>query len=212
MNALRRNRFFNRTYGVIVLVIGLSLMIGSPLWSEEDQSEFVNQLIVLLQDEGWTAGEVRDLVSQEVDWEHAEGANPDVVALGLQYARSENEKMELEPMEQALLAIELAQATIEMEAVGIGELSIAMTALDGVRDILTDIQAFRSGELTGKELGETIRTTMRDRMKTATRKHAQKRIDDCAREACVKGSEDMVPCIPSSDGESPGSDYWPNGM
>jgi len=210
MNTLCKNRSFSRTYGIIVLVIGLALMVGSPLWSQEgEQSEFVSELMVGLLQEGWTAEEVRTLVAQDVDWEQAQGANSDVVALALQFAKSKDEEME--PMEQALLAIELALAAIEMEAVGIGEVSIAITALEGVRDILTDIWAFRSGELDEGNLGDVIRTKMGEQVSIATREHARDRISERDLEALKSRPSDLVPNIPASEDGFPGSGYWYGG-
>ena len=199
MNALCKNRSFNRTYGVIVLIIGLALMVGFPLWSQEQRPEFVGELLGLLAEEGWTAEEVRALATQDVDWGETKGADPEVVALGLKFANSEDEKTELGPMEQALLAIELAQAAIEMEAVGIGELTMARSALEGVRDILIDIQAFRSGDgdLTGEQLGETIRTRMGERVSVAVRENVQYRISEHVQEAQENRPEFLVPDIPS---------------
>ena len=207
MNSLHKNRSFVRTYGIIVLVVGLALIVGSPLWSQEgERSAFVGELLELLEGEGWTPEDVRALAAQEVDWEQVEGANPEVVALGLQFARSMDEDMQ--PMTQSLLAINLAQAAIEMEAVGIGELTITLNALEGVRNILTDIKAFRSGDMTGKELGETIRTTIRERVSKAAQEDAQDRERARAQES---RHGYLVPDIPATEDEFPGSGYPPGG-
>lgn len=204
MNASCKNRSFSRTYEIIVLVIGLALMVGFPLWSQvEERPEFASDLLDLLVDGGWTPEQLRELAAQDVDWKQAEGADPEVVAMALQFARNEDEEME--PMEEALLAIELALAATEMEAVGIGKLTIAITALEGVRDILTDIQAFRSGDLMGKELGETIRTRMRERVRVAARVHARDRMHERDREARGRLTRELMHDIPSSSG------YWPGG-
>jgi len=190
---------------IVMVVAGLLGTAG--LWAQEgDRPGFVEELLSLLQSEGWTVEELRALAGQGVPWEEAEGANPEVVALALQLARSEDE--ELEPMVQALMAIDLARAAIEMENLGIGELTIALSALEGVREILTDIQAFRSGGLEGN-LGEAIRTRMRGWVTAAAREQTQKRVEQRLQEAKANrpAGAGLVPDVPV--GGLPGSGYTP---
>lgn len=201
MNGFAGNASPVKPARVMLFVLALVLIAGTPLWSQEPQRpEFVNELLVLLQREGWTAGELRALAAQNVPWEDAAGAEPEVVALALELARSEDQ--ELEPMTQALMAIDLARAAMEMESLGMGELTIAVTALQGVREILGDVRAFRLGEIEGN-LGEAIRTRMRERVATAARAQAQERIQSRVQEAKANRPEGLVPDF--APGGLPGS-------
>jgi len=201
MNGFAGNASPVKPARVMLFVLALVLIAGTPLWSQEPQRpEFVNELLALLQKEGWTAEELRALAAQNVPWEDAAGAEPEVVALALELARSEDQ--ELEPMTQALMAIDLAQAAMEMESLGMGELTIAVTALQGVREILGDVRAFRLGEIEGN-LGEAIRTRMRERVATAARAQAQERIQSRVQEAKANRPEGLVPDF--APGGLPGS-------
>jgi len=194
-----------RPVRVVLFVAALALAVGSPLWSQDGQQpEFVSELLSLLAQEGWTPEEVRALAAQDVAWEEAEGADPEVVALALELAKSED--AELEPMAQALMAVDLARAAMQMESLGIGELTIALTALEGVREILMDVQAFRSGELSGN-LGESIRNRMQERVAGAARAQADKRIRDRVQEAQRNRPEGVVPDLSGIGDGLPGSGY-----
>jgi len=200
---MNRRVFFRAVW---ILALSLALLAGAPAWSQEQEQkpEFVSELLALLAEEGWTAEQVRALATQNADWEKAEGADPEVAALALELAVSEDGEME--PMEQALLAISVAEAAIQMEAMGIGEMAIALAALEGVRDILNDVKSFRDGEIaTGKELAERIRNRMGQKVvEAASREQVEERVQERIRAAKANHPEDFVPDIPG-EGEFPGS-------
>jgi len=204
-------RTFTSTGCILILTLGLVILAIAPLWSQEQEQkpDFVAELLELLAEEGWSAAQVQALATQNVDWERADGADPEVVALALEFAVSEDEAMG--PMEQALLAITVAEAAIEMEAIGIGEMTIALTALEGVRDILAEVKAFREseGEMTGQQLAEHIRHRIGEQVvETAARERVEERIQERIRAAKANHPEDFVPDIPG-EGEYPGPGGWP---
>jgi hypothetical protein len=198
MKPIRDVRIFIITCRAAIFTIGLVLVGGFPLWSQgpEEHPSFIDELLGLLAEEGWTAQELSALAEQDVDWEKAEGADPYVTALVLQYAKEEGEV--IPPMTQALLAVDLARASIEMKDLGIGETVVAVHALEGVRELLIDIRDFRSGEIEGN-LGELIRGKVSTIVAAAVKKETRIHMNKRAKENKRKRPIDKPPSVPAAN-------------
>jgi hypothetical protein len=203
MKPIRDVRIFIITCRAAIFTIGLVLVGGFPLWSQgpEEHPSFIDELLGLLAEEGWTAQELSELAEQDVDWEKAEGADPYVTALVLQYAKEEGEV--IPPMTQALLAVDLARASIEMKDLGIGETVVAVHALEGVREegvreILIYIRDFRSGEIEGN-LGELIRGKVSTIVAAAVKKETRSHMNKRAKENKRKRPIDKPPSVPAAN-------------
>lgn len=198
MKPIRDVRIFIITCRAAIFVIGLVLVGGFSLWSQgpEEHPLFIDELLGLLAEEGWTAQELSALAEQDVDWEKAEGADPYVTALVLQYAKEEGEV--IPPMTQALLAVDLARASIEMKDLGIGETVVAVHALEGVREILIYIRDFRSGEIEGN-LGELIRGKVSTIVAAAVKKETRSHMNKRAKENKRKRPIDKPPSVPAAN-------------
>ena len=155
----------------LIAAIAISLFLfatGTALGQSEAEDappQFVEDLAALLEGGEFTGEEIAALVTaaQELDWEGAEAADPAVVALALEMSESENGEKDLEPLEQAQLALELALTAVEMENEGYEQRVIARAAIEGARQITARIQEWkREGE--PEELGERIRNTVRERV------------------------------------------------
>jgi len=201
---------------VLLFTFILFSTIGTPLlFSQENtnntnhsQASFFEELSSLLISNGWDITEVSILIEEarKFEWKEAEKADPEVVALALSLGKKEG--IDLEPMEQAQLALEIALTAVEMESMGYTERVVARTALNGIRNMLLDIQDWKREGKKGK-LGEIIRTRMREQIRTASmaqvHEHARERVKKQNRGA----SESGFSCIPGD--ASPWSSSYTDG-
>ena len=144
---------------LFVLVLTAVLLAGANVLAEEqndaERPPFVEQLLGLLQQEGWSPAEIRELVAaaDEIDWDGTEPADPAVVALALELGRQQD----LEPGERALMALELALTAVEMEALGYDDRAVARAALRGVRDAMDDARLPRAERPDDRPFGLQVR-------------------------------------------------------
>lgn len=143
----------------IAALLVASLLPAVVTAQEAEEQPFVAELARELQNADWDSEEIEELVAaaEQLDWEAVEGANPQAVALALQFGAEENS--ELSGPEQAQLALELAVAAAQMEAVGLDQLDIARAALNGARSAIGEIRTWKDGGREGN-LGEIVRSTV----------------------------------------------------
>ena len=162
-----------------VIAVVIVLVTSAMLFAEEnEQSNFIDQLVSELESEGWSSEEIEELKEDlsGLSWEEAGSASAEVVALALSYFKEAG--AEVIGLECAQLALELAYNTIAMDEAGLEERKIAMAALEGTRNMLGEIEDYRE---TGnsEELGQIIRNRVREavmaRVKAQIGEHASER-------------------------------------
>jgi uncharacterized protein YxeA len=174
----------------LIAVMGLLVLLSGAVWAQNTENgdevpTFVRETVQRLKQEGWTEEELERFraAAQNRNWEDAEGADPEVVAMALQLAKQDREQ--LEGAENADLALELARVARNMKRSGYERSEIARTAFDGTRDVLQNMvrirEEARSGE-DGKaedslELRERVRSQIRERLEHVKeqRVHGMKR-------------------------------------
>lgn len=170
------NFFLNRSRNRILIIL-LFLTASLTLWSNGKQPQsFLEELSSTLENEGWTEEEINEITRQDVDWGKVNEANSQIVALSLMLAKKEgieNGNDILKPMEKAMLAVEIANTSTEMEKLGFGEMSAALASMEGTRMLLTQMRSRDSQNVSKEELGEIIRTRMQQQITTMTRGRVQ---------------------------------------
>jgi hypothetical protein len=176
---------------IVVAIISMLLIAAVPVisFSQEsgEEGNIVSELVLELEESGWSESEVEELVNaaRNLDWNAAEGASAETVALALNMSKErageteDGEESGLSGLEQARLALETAMTSSEMEKAGFREREIARAALEGARGAISEIRSWKEG---GKEgnLGERIRKqvaeTVRNRIRTAEIANARERV------------------------------------
>lgn len=95
---------------------------------------------------------------EELEWSEAEGADAALVARALRNAEDESTEG-LEALDHALLALELARTTQQLENEGLSDREVSVATLESVSQLVTQIQAWKAD---GREdrLGEIVRETV----------------------------------------------------
>lgn len=196
---------------ITALIAIAALLVGAAsavAQTDDEQAppQFVQNLAALLEGGEFTGEEVARLVTaaQQLNWEQTEKADPAVVALALQMSANPNGEEDLEPLEQAQLAHELALTAVEMENEGYEERVVARAAIEGARQVTSRIQEWKR-ESESENLGEQIRNTVRKRVVEVARERADAEGVDRAQKARDRGSAGR----PGS-GEGPGSGTIPD--
>lgn len=157
--------------GLIFLLLS-GTFIGAQE-TEDQMPQVVRETLELLRQEGWSEEQLEDFeaAAEERDWEDAEGAEPEVVAMALQLANQE--RAELDGAENAELALELAAMARNMERSGFGKNEISRAAFEGTRNAVRDMQRIRAEagegdeEAAGEEIQERVRQEIHKRMNDA---------------------------------------------
>ena len=141
---------------MLLAVVGVTMaraQIGTP--------PFVPQMLSQLAKDGWTPQEINALddAASRLDWSGTAGAGPDVVAMSLELAKSEDPQ--LSATDQAQLALQVALAADQMKSAGFEAHSVAIAALGAVRNVLAEIQGWMAGGRQGS-LGQIIRNSVAD--------------------------------------------------
>lgn len=138
---------------------------------ETSEDAFLDRLETVLENSEFTESEVQAIIEAagEYSWEAAEGANAQSVARALAYAQSEN--ADLEPGQQAELALELAQNAARLEEENYDEAVVAEATLEAVRSMQEQIEDWKSGDQS-ENLGEIVRTTVSSEVRKAAKKQA----------------------------------------
>lgn len=155
---------------VIIGFIMLLLFSGFSTAQEAQGPVFLRETLQLLEQEGWPEQDIEAfrIAAQEMNWAESEGAEPEVVALALQLANQEREK--LSGSENATLALELAKMTASMKRLGFENRELVRTTLDGTREVMNELAQLRNQIREGEEIGtgeqERIRETVRARIQS----------------------------------------------
>jgi hypothetical protein len=156
--------------GVRVLLFAgvLSVAGVTAVGAETAGPAFVPALLSSLENDGWSLQERTALAEAagRFEWEGAQVANAEAVALALSLQR--NESLQLSAAEQVRLAQQLAIMASEMRAAGFDDHDTAVAAVSAIRNALGEIRAWMSGGRHG-ELGEI----MRSRIAAAVRHQVQ---------------------------------------
>lgn len=169
-----------RRHNPPLLLLLAALLIALPAFGQDEPEEapqFVSDLAALLERGEFNGQEIAAFVraAQDLDWDDAEGADPALVALALE--QNADEENGLEPLEEARLALELALTTLEMENAGYDDRVVARAAVEGSREVVRQIQAWKQ-EGSTENLGHRIRETVRTRVRSAIdSREAQERAD-----------------------------------
>jgi len=164
----------------IVIALGLVMLAGA-LWAQQG---FAARLAVALQQMGWTEEAAQLMVRQEAQWQRAEGADPEGVALALKYALR-NAGFE-EAQEQARLAVQVAEGLKEMNALGIRNRAAARTMLRAMRQVLAEAGS-------AQEAGDLLRLRLRYQLRLATSDQTRLRLREQDQERLRDRPEDTVP-------------------
>ncbi|MFW6139320.1 MAG: hypothetical protein ACOC7U_09115 [Spirochaetota bacterium] len=192
----RRSTIKNIISAAVVVVFMLGA-VTVTLGQQEENPPFIEELSALLSEKGWSEQEVNNLVeaAQELEgWEDAEEADPEVVALALELGKNEDQQME--PLEQAQLALNLALTAVEMNQLGYNERAVARAALNGARDTIAEIQTWKSEGKPGS-LGELVRENVRSRIHTTQGTELQQQARERARQRSGGAAEAGFSNIPS---------------
>ncbi len=168
----------------IAIGLGLLLLAGA-LWGQDG---FAARLEVALVQMGWTEEAAQLMVRQEAQWQLAEGADPQGVALALRYGLR---NAGLEPQEQARLAVQVAEGLKEMNALGIRNREAVREMLQAMRQVMAE-----AGSAQGS--GELLRLRLRTQLRLATAEQSRLRLREMDQDRLRDRSEDMVPGGPSS--------------
>ena len=186
----------NTRYKLIVM-IGMIAMLALPVFAQEDAEEagFVGELRLILERDGWPGEQGARFVTaaRGLDWTPAEGADPEVIALALEFTADAD--ADVDGLSQAILALELAMSAAVMEEVGFDRLSIARAALDGARNAISDIQAWRDGGREGN-LGLIVREQVITSVRAQIRATLQERLPAQARRVERMLDDLPVPVVP----------------
>lgn len=161
---------------VILIAVAIGLFFGGFAMAQAQESGgdenfplFVREMLQQLEREGWTEEKIAEFrfAARNRDWEEAEGAEPEVVAMALQLANQDREQ--LEGAENADLALELALMARTMERSGFDEREIARASFEGTREVVQHMERIREEAGTGDmtQMQSMMREQMRDRLDKA---------------------------------------------
>lgn len=138
---------------------------------EASDGDFPGKLETALVNSDFSQEEAQEIAeaARELSWEEAENADPEVVARALSLAKKED--AELEPDQNAELALELAQNAVRLENENYEETVVAQATLEAVRTMLGQIEEWKSGDMS-ENLGEIVRSTVSTEAKKAAQKRA----------------------------------------
>jgi hypothetical protein len=138
------------------------------------------------------------------DSEPLDGGEQQAVALVVAYAQSVED---IGPQEQATLREQVRQMLHEMEALGYNRRVAVRAALEGVREAMAQLRTrLRSGEPgeLGEQLGELLRTRLREQIRLASYDQTRTQLRDQDRERLQQHPEGLVSGSPSGYGQQGG--------
>ena len=160
----------------ICVLYGGSIFAFGQREAEVAPRTFIEELVVQLRERDWSEEDVHAVAEQarELSWEGTEHADAELIAYALTYELRHGVSLDTSVgLNRAQVALELALLSMEMEALGYSRQNIARTAVDGVRNVLEQVQNWKDR---GRDahLGELIRETVRDKAQQAAsvREHA----------------------------------------
>ena len=176
----------------ILITVFMIALVGVPTVfaagaQEATEESFTDRLDTALSNSSFTQEEVEAIIdsADEAEWESVEGAHAEAVARSLSLAK--DQEADLEPEQNAELALELAQNTIRLENENYEDTVVAQATLEAVRSMLSRIEQWKNGDQT-QNLGEMVRQSV----SSEARKAAQKRASEqkkSAEEGKSKGAQ-----------------------
>jgi hypothetical protein len=151
----------------------LFLAVALPGFGQTTQSAaaFVAKLVTQLEQDGWNVAASTALAdaASRLDWGGTTGADPQAVALALEFGTERSTA--LTPIVQAQVALQLALSSVKMEKAGMNRQSVAIAALNAVRDSLPDLQTaianHAPGSGVGNLMGKAVSTAVRNQIRSS---------------------------------------------
>lgn len=162
---------------VTAVVLMLSGVVSLPAQESADPPQLLQETLQYMQQYGWSEAQLEQFrrAAMEQNWEEAEGAEPEIVALALRLANQN--RSQLQAAENADLALELAYMARTMQRLGFQERAIAAAAFEGTREVVRNMEQLRSQIQvnTDNGTGETLR--VRERIRERIREHLDETIE-----------------------------------
>lgn len=155
-----------------MLVMAALVLLAAPIFAAGNQEvDFLAEFEAALVDEGLSEDQAQAIAeaARSFDWSDANRADPEVVAEAV--ASVEDDDDPLTPDENAQLALELARTMEDLEDDGHTRSEVATAALEAVAQLQEQIRAWHDGDQE-EPLGETVRNTVSDRVRSAARERA----------------------------------------
>ncbi len=148
-----------RSWKDLAVMLAAVILVAGAVPAVSAQSgdpAVVPALVAQLAADGWSPQETQALsdAASGLDWSGTRGVNPQVVAIGLELAKSQDGS--LTAGTQAELALQLALSTARLSAAGLDDHATAAAALAGVQAAISDIHTWIANGRQGN-LGEIIR-------------------------------------------------------
>lgn len=146
---------FAKRFGATAFAL-LAITMSSFAQSASGNTAFVTKLLVQLQQDGWSPAASAALgnAASRLDWSGTDNADPQVVALALEYGASHDAA--LTATAQAQIALQLALSSVEMEKSGLSQQSAAVAALTALQSSLAELQAAIANHTPGSGVGDII--------------------------------------------------------
>ena len=182
----------------IFMLTGSNLLLGQETNNIQKQKQkiFLDELSSILIQHGWNPGYVENMIleAKNLNWKDADQANPEITALTLQYMKKEN--MKLEPLEQAQFALQIALNEVEMQKMGYNDHEVASIVLNGVRNMLSDIQTWKQNGKVGN-LGKIVRNQIKNEIRNTEIYRMHEQANQRNREQNRDISENCFKHVPS---------------
>lgn len=169
----------------LFFMIGIGLLVSSTIFaggrSETAGGDFAERLETALESADFTVEEAEAVRSaiENREFGELEAADAQLVARALVLAREEQN--DLDPDENAELALELARNTLQLRQENYDSTEVARATMDAVRAMHQDIERWQSGEME-EPLGEMIRNQVRNQVREVARKQGQEKAAEKAAE------------------------------
>jgi hypothetical protein len=166
----------------VILAMGVALATGLAAGAQDTVTQAtagqqiavppqVERLVRELQERGWSASQLDEFATEAsaLDWDATASADPEVVALALEYFREQGG--DVSGAHSALMARELAGVAAVMHETGFSSLEIGRAALEGTRDAVLDAARAGSdpGRVDGRALGDQLRERVVSRIRDQVR-------------------------------------------
>jgi hypothetical protein len=142
--------------------------------------------------------------AQDTGAEPPEGVDAQAVQLVVAYAQSQEE---IGPQEQAMLREQVTLMLKEMEALGYTRRVAVRAALEGMREAVFELRTRqRSGEPVelGEQLGDLLRTRLREQIRLASCDQCQDQLRERDRDRLRDRPDCLVPGTPGGNGPQGG--------
>ncbi len=203
---------------IIFGLLAIAMITPGAFARGAQEPDFPSQLRSEMVAAGFSESEAAAVIDadDDLDWQSARGSDPALIAQALR--RAKDEEPELESLEQALLALELARTAVELESEGLDDRDVAVATLSSVSELVTQIRDWKAlpDEEREENLGEIVRHTVsgnaepalsraREQRQTADRDERSLRQEDRARSEDARSRSGDRADSPSGSGGSPGN-------